>query len=79
MRKSKQLLLTLIAAASLGIGTQVFAEERQTLELDTADVAELHLTTVKDEADANANEIHQESTVGRAGLQGSCVGPFDDE
>ncbi len=71
MRRSNQLLLTLIATAALG--TQAFAsDQQQTLELDSADVEVLQLVSVENEARNNADELHQESTVGRAGLAGLC-------
>ncbi len=47
--------------------------DNQTLELETVDVATLELSVVQNEADKNAAEIHQEATVGRAGLAGSCM------
>jgi len=71
MRRSNQVLLTLIATAALG--TQAFASDQQeTLELVSADIEVLQLETVENEAKTNADELHQETTVGRAGLAGAC-------
>ena len=47
--------------------------ETQTLELETVDVASLELSLVQDEADENSAEIHQEATLGRAGLTAYCM------
>ena len=46
--------------------------QSQALELQAADVDALQLTAVEAEGEQNSNEIHQEATVGRAGLAGAC-------
>jgi len=51
--------------------------ETQTLELEAADVSVLRLSSVENEANKNSSEIHQEASVGRAGLQGLCKCWFD--
>jgi hypothetical protein len=70
----KTAVSTLIVSACFSLSA--FApdkEQQQTLELETADVAVLQLATVENEADKNSNEVHQEATVGRAGLAGNCT------
>ena len=61
------------AIASQAVDAQDANVQTMTLELQSADVATLKLSTVENEADENSNEIHQESSVGRAGLQGACL------
>ena len=46
--------------------------QTQALELEAADVSVLQLSSVEAEAEQNSGEIHQEATVGRAGLAGAC-------
>ncbi len=43
-----------------------------TLELIVPDVSVLQFSAVEAEGNENKNEIHQEATVGRAGLAGAC-------
>ena len=74
----KTTFLALIISACFSLTAFAAEENQQTLELETADVAVLQLATVKSEADKNANEIHQEATVGRSGLAGACL-CFNDE
>ena len=50
-------------------------QNTQTIEMESANISALRLKDVENEANENANEIHQESTVGRAGLQGLCKCP----
>ena len=73
MTHLKNIVLALIVGAFFSFN--VFAtdqEQQQSLELEKADVAVLQLATVEKEADENSNEVHQEATVGRAGLAGAC-------
>lgn len=72
----KTAVSALIVSASLSFTAFASDEnQQQTLELETADVAVLQLATVENEADKNASEVHQEATVGRAGLAGACWTP----
>jgi len=66
------LFVSFSAAAEEALDATDVQLEVQTLELESADVSALRLATVENQADKNANEIHQESSVGRAGLQALC-------
>jgi hypothetical protein len=69
----KTFVLALFVSACFSLTAFATDEnQQQTLELETANVAVLQLATVESEAEKNANEIHQEATVGRAGLAGAC-------
>ena len=75
--------LTMLLAICTCFSLQSFAADQdqmvsnvlvqsQALELEAADVSELQMSTIEAEGDQNSNEIHQEATVGRAGLAGLC-------
>lgn len=76
--------LIVLATASCCFSLQSFASETtkanlddqvevQTLELESVDISVIQLSKVQDQASKNANEIHQETTLGRAGLAGTCM------
>ena len=70
----KTTFLALIVSACFSLTAFATDEDQQqTLELEDADVVVLQLATIENEADKNANEVHQEATVGRAGMQGMCM------
>lgn len=73
MTNFKKVFLAVIAGACFALPSQAADEATtKTLELQSVDVTVLKLSTIENEADENASEVHQESTVGRAGLQGGC-------
>lgn len=74
MTHFKNAALALVVSACFSLTAFATDEDQQqTLELEDADVVVLQLATIENEADKNANEVHQEATVGRAGLQGACM------
>jgi len=81
MIKTKAVLLTFLVSVffsftALAADDAVVTDtkvETQSLELEAADVSLLRLSTVENEAAKNSNEIHQEASVGRAGLQSVCI------
>jgi hypothetical protein len=74
MTHFKNTALALVLSACFSLTALASDEDQQqTLELEDTDVAVLQLATIENEADKNANEVHQEATVGRAGLQGICM------